>query len=258
MCFSRGYTTRHGTIAYTSRPIVSPFQFSDPAVAAFVVIPLGLFAILVWGVMVVWRRAGATPTESRRAGVMTALFAGLWMVLTWMAAASGILQAWDSTPPPFALLVAGIVVVSTALAFGPPGRRLALHAPLWALVAVQSFRLPLELSMHAMYERGIMPGQMSYSGRNFDIVTGSTAVVVALLVATGYAGRRLVAAWNILGFALLINIVVVAILSTPTFAFFGSDRLNTFVAGVPFVWLPAVMVSAALAGHLIIARAVTR
>ena len=26
--------------------------------------------------------------------------------------------------------------------------------------------------MHAMYERGIMPVQMSYSGRNFDIVTG--------------------------------------------------------------------------------------
>jgi hypothetical protein len=50
----------------------------------------------------------------------------------------------------------------------------------------------------------------------------------------------------------------VAVLSTPVFAVFGSYRLNTFVTYVPFVWLPAVMVSAALAGHLIIARATWR
>ena len=95
----------------------------DPPLAAFVVIPLALFAILVWGVAAVWRRAGATAADARRAGM--------------------------------------------------------------------------------------------------------------------------IAAWNVLGFALLINIVVVAILSTPTFAFFGADQLNTFVTDVPFVWLPAVMVSAA-------------
>jgi hypothetical protein len=237
---------------------VSASLLIDPPLAAFVVIPLALLVILVWGVNAVWRRAGATAAASRRAGMITGVVAGLWMVLTWIAGAAGILKSWDRTPPPFALLVVGLVGLACALAFGPAGRRLAVHAPLWALVAVQSFRLPLELSMHAMYERGIMPGQMSYSGRNFDIVTGSTAVVVALLVAFGYAGRRLVAAWNVLGFSLLINIVLVAILSTPTFAFFGADRLNTFVTDVPFVWLPAVMVSAALAGHLIIARALTR
>jgi hypothetical protein len=70
------------------------------------------------------------------------------------------------------------------------------------------------------------------------------------------AGRRLVLAWNIMGLALLVNIVVVAILSTPRFAAFGPDRLNTFVTYPPFVWLPTVLVLAALAGHLIIFRAV--
>ena len=54
--------------------------------------------------------------------------------------------------------------------------RPANHVPLWILVAVQGFRLPLELAMHRLYERGIMPEQMSYSGRNFDIVTGATAL----------------------------------------------------------------------------------
>lgn len=112
--------------------------------------------------------------------------------------------------------------------------------------------------MHALSERGIMPVQMSYSGRNLDVVTGATAVIVAFLVARGYAGRRLVLAWNVLGLGLLVNVVTVAILSTPRFAAFGPDRLNVFVTYAPFVWLPAVLVLAALTGHFVIFRALRR
>ena len=57
---------------------------------------------------------------------------------------------------------------------------------------------------------------------------------------------------------LLVNIVMVAILSTPRFAMFGPDRLNVFVTYPPFVWLPSVLVLAALAGHLIVFRALRR
>ena len=109
--------------------------------------------------------------------------------------------------------------------------------------------------MHAMYERGVMPVQMSYAGRNFDIVTGVTALVVAGLVWSRRAGRGLVVAWNVLGSLLLVNVVTVAILGTPRFQYFGPDHLNVWVMQPPFVWLPAVMVLAALAGHLIIFRA---
>jgi hypothetical protein len=237
---------------------VPAYQLGEPAVVAFVIIPVLLFAVLVWGTVAVSRRAGASSETARRSGVVTAVVAGAWMAITWIAGASGVLRAWDRRPPPFAFLVAGIVLVSCTLAFSRVGRQLAALAPLWALVAVQSFRLPLELAMHSMYERGIMPVEMTYTGRNFDIVTGATALVVAALVFLGTGGRRLVAAWNVLGFALLLNVVVVAILATPAFSYFGSEHLNTFVTYVPFVWLPAVMVSAALAGHLIIARALAR
>ena len=47
---------------------------------------------------------------------------------------------------------------------------------------------------------------MSYSGRNFDIVTGIAALLVAALLASGCGGRTLAAAWNILGLALLLNV----------------------------------------------------
>jgi hypothetical protein len=100
-----------------------------------------------------------------------------------------------------------------------------------------------------------MPGEMTYTGRNFDIVTGATAIVFAAVLVTGRAGRRLALLWNVMGLALLVNVVTVAILATPRFHYFGDERPNIWVTYPPFVWLPAVMVLAALAGHLVIFRA---
>ena len=233
------------------------YSMRDPAVLAFVLIPLLLLGAFAWGVGAAWRRAGAARPAARRAASWSAAAGAAWMALTWGAAASGVLRAWDRTPPPFAFLVVAVFTLAAAISAGRMGARLA-RLPLWALVGAQGFRLPLELAMHAMYERGIMPELMSYSGRNFDIVTGITALMVGTLVATGVAGRRLVVFWNVLGTVLLVNVLVVAILATPSIRYFGEDQLNVWVTYPPFVWLPGVMVLAALAGHVVIYRAVRR
>lgn len=227
----------------------------DVPVAAFVVLPLLLVCALTWGTDVAWRRSGASRQVATRAAAMIATGSLIWMTLTWAAAQAGILRNWTQTPPPFAFLVLAILVLAAGIAWSPLGRRLAQFVPLWALIGVQAFRLPLELAMHALSTRGVMPEQMSYSGFNFDIATGATAIVVSALVWSGRGGRRLVLAWNLLGLILLVNIVTVAILATPRFRYFGDQALNTFVMDPPFVWLPAVMVLAALAGHLVIFRA---
>ncbi|HEY0874879.1 MAG TPA: hypothetical protein VGD94_15500 [Vicinamibacterales bacterium] len=233
-------------------------SIGDPAVLTFIILPLVVAAAFVGAVAIAWRRSGASAADSRRAAFLSACGAAAWMAATGLAARSGVLRHWDWTPPPFLALPIGILALGVAIAAGPIGRRFAAHLPLWWLVASQSFRLPLELAMHALSGRGIMPVHMSYSGRNLDIVTGATAVIVAILFARGYAGRRLVLAWNVLGLGLLVNVVTVAILSTPRFAAFGPDRLNVFVTYAPFVWLPAVLVLAALTGHLVIFRALRR
>jgi hypothetical protein len=230
------------------------YTLVDIDVLAFVVIPIVLVAALAWGIAVASRRTGE-PTHAKRRALTVVLIAGVWMTTTWVVAASGVLRRWEATPPPFALLVVAVVVLAFSIAFSRYGSLLAIGVPLWALVAVHAFRLPLELAMHGMYVRGIMPEQMSYSGRNFDVVTGATALVVAALARRARRPRWVVAAWNVAGLALLINVVTIAIVSTPRFAYFGTDRLNVWVTYPPFVWLPAVMVAAALAGHLLIFRA---
>ena len=230
------------------------YSLAELPILTFILLPAAIAILLVWGTAMAWARTGQAASGTRA----TLLVAGctlLWMGGSLLLADRGTFRNWDAMPPPFALLVVAILALGGGIAFSPLGARLA-QLPVWTLVAVQAFRLPLEIAMHALVARGIMPEQMSYGGRNFDIVTGASAIVVAGLVAAGVAGRRLVLAWNIMGLALLVNIVVVAILSTPRFAAFGPDRLNTFVTYPPFVWLPAVLVLAALAGHLIIFRAI--
>lgn len=232
------------------------YSLADPPVLAFIVLPAAVAILFVWGIAAAWRRTGEAAGAAV-AAVRASGFVLIWMATTLGLADRGTFLDWDATPPPFALLVVALLALGFAIAFGPAGTRLA-HLPLWTLVAVQAFRLPLEIAMHALVARGIMPEQMSYSGRNFDVLTGASAVVVAALVAAGVAGRKTVMAWNVAGTVLLVNIVVVAILSTPRLAMFGPDRLNVFVFYSPFVWLPAVLVLAALAGHLIIFRALRR
>jgi hypothetical protein len=230
------------------------YPLTSPSVLTFIIIPIALVVALTWGTSAAWRRAGESEARAQRAAWLVGEAALAWMALTWILAVRGVLMDFERQPPPFAWLVGGVLVLAAIIAFSRIGTRLA-KLPLWILIGVQSFRLPLELAMHRLAERGVMPEQMSYSGRNFDIVSGATALIVAALLRAGYGGRALAAVWNVIGLALLVNIVTVAILSTPAVAYFGPERLNTFVFHPPFVWLPAVMVLAALAGHLVIFRA---
>jgi hypothetical protein len=235
-------------------PIVT---MADPAVTAFLIIPIGLVLALLLGTLTASRRLCEDPSTRRRAIAATAGGSIAWMSATWIAASSGLLREWDITPPPFAFLVAGVVGISVGFAWSGFGQRLARGLPLGVLVAVQGFRVPLELAMHEMYTRGVMPVQMSYSGRNFDILTGVAALVLGPLLLAGRGSRALVLLWNIAGLALVVNVATIGILSTPRFRYFGDGQLNVWITYPPFVWLPAVMVLTAIAGHLIVFRAIS-
>ena len=235
----------------------------DPRVAistagiarGFHILAIALAALLVVGAAVSWRRTGASVRRTMLVTVATTLGLAMWLGLTYVAALFGVLR-FGPPFPTMMLFVPVMLLLSIGLGVTSFGRRLAIGLPLWVLVGFQSFRLPLELLMHEAYEAGLMPVQMSYSGLNFDIVTGASAVVVAALVALGRAGTRLVRAWNILGSLLLCNIVVVSLLSTPTpLRVFRTQPPNTWVTTAPYIWLPAVMVALAIIGHIVVYRA---
>lgn len=234
--------------------MIQPPEASDFLRSSFVWLALILAVGFVWIGHVAGRRARLSRESNWRLTGIVTLATSVWLAATWSAASVGALAQFDRRPPPFALLFASILLVSAAVTWSPLGLRLLRGLPLWALVLTQAFRLPLELVMHEAAVEGVMPVQMSYTGRNIDILTGLTAIPVALLLAKGIGGRRLTLAWNLLGTLTLANILGIALVSTPMLAMFGPERLNTWVAYAPFVWLPAVMVVCALIGHLVIWR----
>jgi hypothetical protein len=209
-------------------------------------------AVIAWTVAT--RRRMASP--GRAAAVIVA-----WMTVTAVAASSGQLARFDRVPPPMALLILSVFTLAFGVGMGPLGGRLAASVSLATLVSLQAFRLPLELVMHRAATLGIMPPEMSYSGYNLDIVTGAGALVLGLLLRAGVAvPRAAVWVWNLWGLWCLAVITVVAVASSPMVRAFGDDprHVNTWVLFFPYVWLPAVLVTVALAGHLVVTRALLK
>jgi hypothetical protein len=192
----------------------------------------------------------------RRVAIGFALGAGAWLAFTGVLAASGYLARADLTPPPLVLIIVPTLFLPLALAWSRLGARLAEHTPLAWLIGFHAFRVPLELVMHRAAVEGTMPPQMTFTGMNFDIISGAGAVIVAVVVASDRAPRWLLLAWNALGSLLLFAIIAIAVLSLPRFHAFGAHPavLNTWIAYFPYVWLPAGLVTSALFGHALLWR----
>lgn len=211
-----------------------------------------LFIALVIGVAMLHVAAAAV---SRQHPLRASLVIFLLLYLSYVAGASGVLADFESQPPPILPFLSAHMVLTVLAGLSPYGRRLANSIPVWALVGFQAFRIPVELLLHAFYEEGRIPVQMTYLGRNFDILTGITAIGVAWLAWNGRLARGWLLAWNLFGLGLLVNIVTIAILSMPTpMRVFLNEPANRFVASAPYTWLPTMLVTTALLGHILVFR----
>lgn len=179
-----------------------------------------------------------------------------WLLVPGALASQGALDRYTPLPAPALILVGVITVGTVVLAFSSFGARLAAGIPLAGLVGFQAFRVPLEWLLHELYGEGRLPVQMTYAGRNFDIVTGLLAAALAFWLWKGRRAGWPVVVWNLLGMALLINIVTIAVLSTPVpFRYFMNEPPNLLPSTFPFVWIPTFLVQAALFGHILVFRA---
>jgi hypothetical protein len=229
-------------------------QVSSLALTLF----LELVAVLAVGFVFAVQQAAArseAPTLSRRWTWRAVGLIVLWLAVPALLAQSGILRNFAATPPPFMPLVAVLALVAAGLAFSSFGARLVNGIGIGWLVGFQSFRLPLEWLLHRLYQEGVVPVQMTYAGRNFDIITGVLALLLGMWALFKRPPRWVIWLFNLIGLALLINIVTIAILSTPVpFRKFFNEPANTFIVYFPYVWLPTFLVQAAWFGHLLVLR----
>jgi hypothetical protein len=175
---------------------------------------------------------------------------GVWLGVVSALVVSGRMPSLPLNGLPFFFLP--VIVIWTALAFSPVGKRIATSLPLAALVGFQSFRLPLELVLHSWFTQGVIPESMTWSGQNWDIVSGIGALVLAPFANRSRSVARIA---NIVGFALLLNVMRVALLSSPVPFGWGQQPPLLLAFHLPYALIAPVCVGGALFGHLVLTRA---
>ena len=186
---------------------------------------------------------------------------GLVTFVLWVALLFGVSQqTWahnfDSFPPPALRVFLVLILLTIVIAFSSVGRKLAAELPLIWLVGFQVFRLPVEWLLYQAASAGLAPVEMTFEGRNFDIVTPILALVIVMLLRKGAVSAKLIMAWNLLGLALLLNVVITAVMAMPhPLQMLHTTPPNVWITYFPFILLPGVLVCSALLGHLLVFRA---
>jgi hypothetical protein len=178
--------------------------------------------------------------------VATLLF---WVVAISIASISGATGKWEIFPLNFGPVIL-IPLVSIVIAVSSKNTTDILQqiSPR-AIINLQVFRVFVEIVLWMLFIQNLVPLQMTFEGRNFDILTGLTAPIAAYFLP---GNRKAMIIWNFLGLALLINIVAIAILSMPTtFQVFTNEPANTIVTKFPFVFLAGFLVPLAYTLHFL-------
>ena len=212
-----------------------------PDVPAYVSIVFILTALLTVGIFLfAILRAGFTPWPAR----FLLAFVLVWMVVTAVLGCNGFYQNFDVVPPrTFALGALPFLLLAIVYLFFFREGLLA-KLPLTVLTLIHVIRIPIEIVLLWLYQSGQVPVEMTFEGRNFDILSGITAPIVYFLAFRGdKANGPLLIVWNVAALALLTNIVTIAILAFPSpFQMVGIGQPNIGVTFFPFIWLPAVIV----------------
>jgi hypothetical protein len=199
----------------------------------------------------VWASARHDSRRPLQRTLLVAIGTIVWLASILLIVRSGWLQGDDRRLLFFA---ATMNAVSLGVGLSPIGRWLS-SLPLPALLAFQGFRLPLELVLHSWVMQGVIPATMTWSGRNWDIISGILA-----LIAAPFCRRSIVWPWiaNGVGLVLLANVARVAILSSPvSFGWPVVPKLE-LIYHVPYALIIPVCIGGALIGHIVLTRALLR
>lgn len=196
----------------------------------------------------IYRNASNTPNLVWRYII---LITG-WLILLFTLAKNGFFAVTTSFPP---RLIISIVVPSIAIllfSFSTIGVRLLNAVPAHSLILMQSFRIVVEILIWYTYVESKLPIQMTFEGKNADILSGLLALPAGYyLWKYKKDSPKLVLAYNLTGIALLLNILIVAVLSFPTpLRYFTNEPSNIIISRFPYIVLPGVLVPIAIAMHV--------
>ncbi len=175
-----------------------------------------------------------------------------WLLLQLIIGTSGFYTITNRLPPKFLLLVLPPLILITALFVSGAGRRYLDQLNIKTLTYLHTIRIGVEIVLLLLSVNKTVPQSMTFEGNNFDILSGLSAPLICYF---GYIKKKLskitLLIWNFVCLGLLINIVITAILSSPSpFQQFAFDQPNIAILYFPFIWLPCCIVPLVFLSHL--------
>lgn len=180
------------------------------------------------------------------------LFILFWMGVTSILGISGFYSDYDSFPARFMFLLPPGVAFVIIFSLTPKGKIFIHNADNRWLTLLHTVRIPVEFVLYYVFLVGLIPEIMTFSGYNFDILSGISApVVFYLFFIKEKVSKKFLLYWNFLCLGLLVNILTIASLSAKTpFQQLAFHQPNIGVTYFPFVWLPAIIVPIVLFSHI--------
>ena len=218
-------------------------------------IGFGLVTAIFYYLLLVELKKGLAKTSitlDRQKKIFSGTIIGLvvWIFFVSIWSLTGMMADFSLFPFNFMPILAIPLVTILIITYSKIFKEIIIHIPQQNLIRLQSFRIFVEILLWALYVINLAPVQMTFEGRNFDILAGLSAIIVAYFISKGSISKSGIAIWNIVCLGLLINIVVIAILSLPTpFRIFMNEPTNTVVTEFPISFLPGLLVPLAYGLH---------
>jgi hypothetical protein len=222
----------------------------------FLLLVAGIFTWMFNGLQRVLARID-WPAEKRRRVFSRALVAVVaWAAILGALARAGFFADYNALPPRIPLSMLIPLAIMPALAFSRGGKALLRVMPPHWLLYAQTFRIGVELLIWLAVINNMMPIQLSFEGRNFDVLTGVFALPVGYYVfVAGRWPKWVAVAYHLMGMGLLVNVLVVSFLSMPTpLRVFHNEPANTLISQFPWVYLPGMLVPLAFSLHILSLR----
>lgn len=179
-----------------------------------------------------------------------------WLLVQSVISCSGFYTKTDAMPPRFVLAIIPPFFTILLLFILPKGRAFIDALDAKNLTYLHSSRTFVELVLWGLFVHKLVPEDLTFEGRNFDILAGLTAPIIGYLgIHKKLINQKLILAWNVICLGLLLNVVGMGILSAPLpFQQMNFEQPNVGLLYFPFVLIPSVVVQLVLFSHLAIIR----
>ena len=181
----------------------------------------------------------------------------LWLGYAGVIGQSGIVGDPTQRPRGLFLLLAPVLLFAVmGIGRSRIGLVLSERIPLALLLAFQTFRVGVELTLSSLHDAGLASRLLTLPGGNVEFLVGLSAPLAALISTRGPLGRRIALIWTIAGLLSLLNVASRAVLTAPgPLSLLPTDVPSVAMGMFPFTFIPGFMAPLAVMVHILALRA---